>query len=208
MSNAESPSVIIIEPATAVDVDEIVRIEEACFSAPWTRKMLEAELVGNQFSSFFVAKQAADHASVGTRLAGYVCFWVVFEELRIMNVAVIPSARRQGIARRLIDRALDIGREKSAVKGLLEVRASNSAARRLYGALGFREASIRTNYYTHPTEDAILMEMGSLQRPPAPAGSISSASLEEVQPRLTLSTEEVRHDDGTCHRRAVTPIQH
>jgi ribosomal-protein-alanine N-acetyltransferase len=204
MSNAESPSVIIIEPATAVDVDEIVRIEEACFSTPWTRKMLEAELVGNQFSSFLVAKQAADHASVGIRLAGYVCFWVVFEELRIMNVAVTPPARRQGIARRLIDRALEIGREKSAVKGLLEVRASNLAARRLYGALGFREASVRTNYYTHPIEDAILMEMGPL----GPAGSVSSASLEEVQPRSTLSTEEVRHDDGACHCRAVTPIQH
>ena len=207
MSNAESPSVIIIEPATAADVDEIARIEEACFSAPWTRKMLEAELVGNQFSSFLVAKRA-DHASVGMRLVGYICFWVVFEELRIMNVAVTPSARRQGIARRLIDRALEIGREKSAVKGLLEVRASNSAARRLYGVLGFREASVRTNYYTNPVEDAILMEMGPLQRPLGPAGSVSSASLEEVQPRLTLSTEEVRHDDGTCHRRAVTPIQH
>src|SRR5689334_21743260 len=52
MGNAESPAVIIIEPATAADLDDIVRIEEACFSAPWTRKMLEAELVGNQFSSF------------------------------------------------------------------------------------------------------------------------------------------------------------
>ena len=178
MSNAESPSCIIIEPATAADVDEIVRIEEACFSAPWTRKMLEAELVGNQFSSFLVAKQV-DHASNGIRLLGYVCFWVVFEELRIMNVAVAPSARRRGIARQLIGRALESGREKSAAKGLLEVRASNTAARRLYGALGFREASVRTRYYTNPIEDAILMETRSLQRPLGPAGLDSSASLED-----------------------------
>lgn len=177
MGNAESPSGIIIEPATAADVDEIVRIEEACFSAPWTRKMLEAELVGNQFSSFLVAKQA-DHASNDIRLLGYVCFWVVFEELRIMNVAVAPSARRRGIARQLIVRALESGREKSAAKGLLEVRASNTAARRLYGALGFRETSVRTRYYTNPIEDAILMET-PFQRPLGPAGMDSSASLED-----------------------------
>ncbi len=175
----------------STDVDDIVCIEEACFSAPWTRKMLEAELVGNQFSSFLVAKQA-DQASASIRIVGYVCFWVIFEELRIMNVAVTPSARRQGIARRLIDRALEIGLEKSATKGLLEVRASNTAARRLYGAVGFREVSVRTRYYTHPIEDAILMEMASVQRKPGPAGSVSSASssasMEEVQPRSTLST--------------------
>jgi [ribosomal protein S18]-alanine N-acetyltransferase len=187
MSNAEPPGVVIIEPATRTDVDDIVCIEEACFSAPWTRKMLEAELVGNRFSSFLVAKQA-DQTPVGIRIIGYVCFWVIFEELRIMNVAVTPSARRQGIARRLIDRALEIGREKSAAKGLLEVRASNTAARRLYGALGFREVSVRTRYYTHPIEDAILMEMAPIQRKPGLAGSVSSASMEEVQPRSTLST--------------------
>ena len=193
MSNAEPPGVVIIEPATGTDVDDIVRIEEACFSAPWTRKMLEAELVGNQFSSFLVAKQV-DQAPVGIRIVGYVCFWVIFEELRIMNVAVTPSARRQGIARRLIDRALEIGREKSATKGLLEVRASNTAARRLYGVLGFREVSVRARYYTDPIEDAILMEMASVQRKPGPSGSVSvssassSASMEEVQPRSTLST--------------------
>ncbi|HET6674480.1 MAG TPA: hypothetical protein VFG71_04030, partial [Nitrospiraceae bacterium] len=77
----------MIEPATAADLDEIVYIEEACFSAPWTRKMLEAELIGNQFSSFLVAKRTEEQPP-GMRLAGYVCFWVVFEELRVMNVAV------------------------------------------------------------------------------------------------------------------------
>lgn len=177
----------MIEPATAADLEEIVRIEEACFSAPWTRKMLEAELTGNQFSSFLVAKRM-EKRPPGVQLAGYVCFWVVFEELRVMNVAVIPSARRQGIARRLIERALEIGRENSTTKGLLEVRASNDAARRLYGRLGFREVSIRARYYTNPIEDAILMEMKSVQQPVESAGSAPSVVSEEVQPRSTLST--------------------
>lgn len=181
MSDAESHcgAALLIEPATLADLDDIVGIEEACFSAPWTRKMLKAELVGNQFSSFLIAKQAGP-GSAGSHLVGYVCFWVVFEELRIMNVAVIPSVRRQGIARRLVTRAVEIGCDKSATKGLLEVRASNEAARRLYGQLGFREVSVRTRYYTNPVEDAVLMEMAPLQRPTGPAGAEAAASSEEV----------------------------
>ena len=183
MSNAESryTAALLIEAATLADLDDIVGIEEACFSAPWTRKMLEAELVGNQFSSFLIAKQAGP-GSTGPHLVGYVCFWVVFEELRIMNVAVTPSVRRQGIARRLVTRALEIGRDKSATKGLLEVRASNEAARRLYGQLGFREVSVRARYYTNPVEDAVLMEMAPVQRPSGPAGADIAASSEEVCP--------------------------
>jgi ribosomal-protein-alanine N-acetyltransferase len=143
--------------------------------------MLEAELVGNQFSRFLIARQPG-LGSTGPHLVGYVCFWVVFEELRIMNVAVTPSVRRQGIARRLVTQALEIGRNKSATKGLLEVRASNEAARRLYRQLGFREVCVRTRYYTHPVEDAVLMEMAPVERPTGPEGTEAAASSEEVCP--------------------------
>jgi [ribosomal protein S18]-alanine N-acetyltransferase len=189
MSNAEpyQAGAIWIEPATRADLDEIVRLEETCFSAPWTRKMLEAELIGNQFSCFLIARRARDESS-GPHLVGYVCFWVVFEELRIMNVAVAPSARRQGIARRLVTRALEIGCERSAIKSLLEVRASNRPARRLYGQLGFKEVSVRSRYYTNPIEDAVLMELAPARRPPGLAGTKSAASGEDVCSRSTLST--------------------
>ena len=189
---------LLIEPATLADLDAIVSIEQACFSAPWTRKMLEAELVGNQFSSFLVARQEGEHP-VATCIVGYLCFWVVFEELRIMNVAVTPSARRQGIARHLVIRALDLGREKAATKGLLEVRASNVSARRLYGQVGFREVSIRARYYTHPIEDAILMEGSLVDRPAYGSETDSVATSKAVCPTSTYN-REVRHDDGRCDR--------
>lgn len=189
---------LLIETATVADLDAIVSIEQACFSAPWTRKMLEAELVGNQFSSFLVARLEGE-PPVATCIVGYLCFWVVFEELRIMNVAVTPSARRQGIARQLVTRALDLGRERAASKGLLEVRASNVPARRLYGELGFREVSIRSRYYTHPIEDAILMEGGLGHQPACGSETDPVTTSKAVCPTSTYN-REVRHDDGRCDR--------
>lgn len=189
MSNAKShqAGIIWIEPATPADLDAVVRIEEACFSAPWTRKMLEAELIGNQFSCFLIARQAHDEAT-GPEPVGYVSFWVVFEELRIMNLAVAPSARRQGIGRRLVTRALEIGCDRSTSKGLLEVRASNQTARRLYGELGFEEVSVRSRYYTNPTEDAVLMELAPLRRPSGFSETDSFTPAEIICSKSTLST--------------------
>ncbi len=148
----------IIEPATPADLPDLLRIEEACFSAPWTRKMLEAELRANQFARFLIARRRDPDASTMATV-GYLCFWIVFEEVRVMNLAVVESARRRGIATQFVRRALQAGREQGAVRALLEVRASNEAAIALYEKLGFRRMAIRAKYYTNPTEDAVLMEM-------------------------------------------------
>jgi len=139
----------------------LLRIEQDSFSAPWTRKMLEVELNGNQFSHLFKARSICD-GHVSGDVVGYVCFWVVFDEVRVMNLAVEPSARRQGIAGDLVRSMLTLGQAHGAVRAILEVRASNLAARGLYEQMGFREAATRTRYYTNPTEDAILMEMNPL----------------------------------------------
>ena len=79
----------IIEPATVEALPDILQIEEACFSSPWTRKMLEAELSGNPFAHFLLAKQVTPGESGAVPIIGYLCFWVVFEEVRLMNLAVI-----------------------------------------------------------------------------------------------------------------------
>jgi ribosomal-protein-alanine N-acetyltransferase len=147
-----------IVPATSVDLSAILKIEEACFSAPWTRKMLEAELSGNPFAHFLLAKESG---SVEQRaaLVGYLCYWIVFEEFRLMNLAVIESMRHRGIAKSLMSRALQTGLAQSATRAVLEVRASNTAAITLYRNLGFRHVSLRSSYYVNPVEDAVLMEM-------------------------------------------------
>lgn len=151
-----------IVPATAEMLPEILSLEEACFSAPWTRKMLQAELTGNQFAHFLVA---IDHsgagASAGT-IVGYHCFWIVFEELRLMNLAVRESVRRRGIGRALVTEAICMGLAQATTRAVLEVRASNVAAHTLYQRMGFVQISTRPKYYTNPVEDAVLMEMDPL----------------------------------------------
>jgi len=95
----------------------------------------------------------------GEALLGYLCYWVVFEELRLMNLAVDSSARRRGIAKKLVQHALAKGQERGAKRCVLEVRASNHAALRLYGQFGFRQFGTRQGYYSIPDEDAILMRL-------------------------------------------------
>jgi [ribosomal protein S18]-alanine N-acetyltransferase len=151
-----------IETATLQSLSEILTIEEACFSAPWTRKMLEAELSGNPFAHFLVARlERGSEASSGP-IVGYLCYWIVFEEVRLMNLAVIESMRHRGIANSLVATALRTGMSQSAHRAVLEVRASNQAARRLYQGFGFSQTAVRPKYYANPVEDAVLMELNPI----------------------------------------------
>lgn len=149
-------SALVIAPATAGMLNDILRLEETCFSAPWTRKMMQAELTGNPFARFLVAQDEAG------AVVGYHCFWIVFEELRLMNLAVCEEMRRKGIGRALVTEALRMGLDQAATRAVLEVRASNQAAHDLYRQLGFQQVSTRHQYYANPVEDAILMELEPL----------------------------------------------
>ena len=147
-----------VQPLGTRDLDDVMAIERASFAAPWNRVMFDSELLRNPFGRLYGA--LFDHPTgPGSRLLGYVCYWVVFDELRLMNLAVHPEHRRQGIARRLIRYALGDGLGQGTTRALLEVRASNTAARRFYHALGFQQYGRRTAYYTNPNEDAILMQL-------------------------------------------------
>ncbi len=148
---------VVIEAACVEDLDSILRIEEMAFSAPWTRRMVEAELHGNPFASFLVVRR-----SPGVEILGYICYWVVFEELRVMNLAVDPPQRRQGLASVLVRYALQAGYAGGARRAVLEVRSSNRPALSVYGTFGFRRVAVRAGYYTRPIEDAVLMELAPL----------------------------------------------
>lgn len=145
-------------PFHSRDLDEILAIERESFTSPWTRAMFEAELQGNPFGRFFGAFDNGDVRPV-KRLLGYICYWVVFDELRLMNLAVRPDCRRRGIASHLVRHAVEEGMSQGAARALLEVRASNHLAQKLYGTFGFRQYGRRRSYYTNPDEDAMLMEL-------------------------------------------------
>ena len=143
-------------PATGEDLPEIMAIETASFSDPWTAKMFEGEMTGNQFARVLVLRRRGHQGGLG-RLVGYLCYWLIFDELRIMNLAVDEADRRQGLARAMVGHAVQEGRRAGIRQAFLEVRAGNPAARGLYRGLGFQETGVRKHYYRNPCEDAILM---------------------------------------------------
>ena len=93
----------------------------------------------------------------GDRLIAYVTGRIIAPEGEIYRVAVDPEYRQRGIGYRLLDYAMRTSRGDGLETTFLEVRVSNIAARNLYTAYGFREVSIRKNYYKNPTEDAVIM---------------------------------------------------
>ena len=138
-----------IVPMTGDHLDEVAELERICFTTPWSRNMLVEELQ-NDCAAFLVALDDEDH------VAGYAGLLVVLDEGYIDNVAVRPDCRRQGIGDRLLEVFCRFGQAPLAFL-TLEVRPSNAAAVALYEKHGFQEAGRRKDYYTDPTEDALLL---------------------------------------------------
>jgi ribosomal-protein-alanine N-acetyltransferase len=140
------------------EIDEVLVVEQASFTNPWTREMYLSELQNEGVSFLFVARDDT------RRLIGFCSFWLVFDEMHINNLAVAPAHRRQGIAASLLTHVLAQGPRLGATRALLEVRRSNSEARRLYERFGFSIAGTRRNYYSHPVEDALVLWREELGR--------------------------------------------
>ena len=140
-----------IDPLTPDRIDDVLAIEEASFTNPWTREMYLAEFENRGVSYCYLAKTEAGQA------VGFCSFWHVVDELHINNLAVAPAYRRSGIATALLERVLNDGVRFGAVRATLEVRRSNDAARCLYERFGFTVAGVRRGYYSNPSEDALVL---------------------------------------------------
>ena len=79
------------------------------------------------------------------------------DECELLNLVVAPPFRRQGVARQLLERLLNLGGNRV----FLEVRESNQAGRIFYKSMGFQEVSTRYQYYDFPPEAAIVMKFHS-----------------------------------------------
>lgn len=132
------------------DLSEVLEIESASFSRPWTRKHFEDEL--DSPFGFPTVAVAPD----GT-VTGYICLKLVLDEAEILDVAVSGAQRGKGIGRALVEWALSFCREKGVSTIFLEVRAGNREAISLYRSLGFNESGRRSRYYDDG-EDAVLMQ--------------------------------------------------
>lgn len=145
---------MIIDAMTEADLDEVVAIDVSAFHEPKEvrEKSLREELA-RSWARLRVAR------GEGGRVLGYLLFWHVTDELHVINVAVAPSERRQGIGRALVAELLAYARANAVAKLLLEVRASNAAAIALYESAGFTRFNVRPKYYGDG-EDAVEMMLG------------------------------------------------
>ena len=127
------------------DLDAIARIQAA---APEASQWNPADYLAYDFAV----------ALSDGRVAGFlVSRRVADAEIEILNLAVDPACRRQGIGRRLLDRI----RLQRGTTTFLEVRESNSGARAFYETLGFQVVTLRPAYYPNSCEGAIVMKFHS-----------------------------------------------
>ena len=140
---------IELKKMTAEHIAQIGEMEKLCFSDPWSEHSIASEL-DNRLSYWLVAVD-------GDTVAGYIGSQSVLDEADIMNVAVHPAYRRQGIGRTLVTALAEALREKGIRGLMLEVRESNAPAIALYEDLGFVQVGLRKNYYRNPKENALIM---------------------------------------------------
>lgn len=133
------------------DLDEVLAIERASFSMPWSRGAFLYEMQQNRVARCWVMRE--DGLTIG-----YLCLWEIADELHITNIAVHPGSRRQGVGRMLLRGVLEDARERRLRLVVLEVRPSNGEARSLYEGFGFRVIGRRRGYYYDTGEDALVME--------------------------------------------------
>ena len=140
---------MMITNMTSEHVSQVAALEAICFRDPWSETSVASELK-NPLSLWLVALD-------GHRVAGYVGSQSVMGESDMMNVAVHPDFRRQGIAEKLCIALVGALKEKGNHCLTLEVRASNEPAKALYAKLGFVQVGLRKNYYRNPKEDACIL---------------------------------------------------
>jgi len=145
---------MILEPATAADLDAIVEIERHSFPQPWPRATFAAELT--RPNAYLDVARAPG-------LLGYCNSWIVPDphgsagEVHILALATHPDHRRAGIGGALLGHALDRGRAQRCTIATLEVRRGNLPAIAMYERAGFRTVHVRARYYQDNGEDALVM---------------------------------------------------
>jgi ribosomal-protein-alanine N-acetyltransferase len=140
-----------LEPMRRADLDRVVAIEREAFSMPWSRGAFLYELEQNRVARCWVCREDGV-------IVGYLCLWEVVDEVHITNLAVDRLHRGRGIARYLLTEILGDAARRGIRTGHLEVRPTNTSARRLYESLGFRVIGRRAGYYYDTGEDALVMQ--------------------------------------------------
>lgn len=132
------------------DIDQVLVVEQASFTVPWSREAFYNELHNNKFAVYIVLEE-------DNKIIGYCGTWIVIDEAHVTNVAILPEFRGRNLGETMLRKLMSVSREMGAKSMTLEVRVTNHVAQSLYRKLGFQNGGIRKNYYSDNQEDALVM---------------------------------------------------
>lgn len=144
--------ILQIKQAEPCHLPEIARLEQIIFPDPWSVALLEGRIHDPACRFLVVEGEGV--------VQGYGILQLFPPEAEVLNIAVNPTARRQGVGRCLLGALLEAAGTEDIGDIHLEVRVSNTPAQGLYRGFGFREIGLRNNYYDNPSEDAVVMIRG------------------------------------------------
>ena len=165
---------LVIEPMRGRHVAAVEAIDAMAYSRPWSNATWRRELAADDRLHLV--------ARLGDTVVGHAGILWVVDEVHVTTVAVHPDCEGRGIATRLVVELLESARGTGAVAATLEVRAAHPRTQRLYGRLGFRPAGVRRDYYSDPTDDAIVMWLDDLGGPEVAERLASARAALETQP--------------------------
>jgi [ribosomal protein S18]-alanine N-acetyltransferase len=147
---------LILRKMMVEDISAVVDLDHKSFSLPWPERSFRFELTDNPASRCWVAE-------LDGKVVGMIVVWLIVDEAHVATLATHPDYRRQGIGKRLLAHALRHLIEEGARSSFLEVRESNAAAQEMYSKFGYEATGRRRRYYRDNDEDAILMNLDSLE---------------------------------------------
>ena len=136
---------------TEDDLDEVTALAASALAQPWGREVFVEELARSW------SRLRTLRAAPGSPICAFANFWLVRDEVHLLNLAAAPEVRRRGYARLLLEDLLGFARAHRARYVTLEVRRGNAAAQRLYKTSGFAAIGVRPRYYAEDEEDAVVM---------------------------------------------------
>lgn len=161
-----------IEPYAPDMLPQVYAIEQASFTDPWSADAL-AQTAAREDSLFLTVVDTVVDTTAenlcgfdsrqlcgidAQRICGFGCILTVANEGELVDIAVSPAYRGCGLGQRLMTALLTEAQSRSVEQIFLEVRLSNTPARKLYQKNGFVEIGVRKRYYRDPVEDAVLMQ--------------------------------------------------
>jgi [ribosomal protein S18]-alanine N-acetyltransferase len=147
-----SESTLRIQLCEREDLLELEAILQQCpEAATWSASTL-AEALAQDSSYFLVARQ-------GQRIAGFISGRRVLDEAEVLNLAIKPDFRRNGIGKALVQELLQLFARDRVTNVFLEVRSSNANAIAFYQRQDFRQVGERPAYYQNPAEPALLLAL-------------------------------------------------